>query len=479
MSRVRGAFRRLPLRVHLVLVVVVLAAAGLLGTWVIGSKVMQDYLLGQVDARLSRMSAQAERQMVNGLDLSRPGRGFVSTQLEVVQFRRADGFVLDLSPRGENTTRPALPAYGSLPAGEYVTVDTDPRLRAYARQVADGEVVVAVSQAEVDAAVADLRRTFLLISMGALVLLAVSGYALVRGSLRPLEEVERTAEVIATGALSQRVPVRRPGSEVGRLAVSLNAMLGQIEQAFHARARSEAAARESEGRMRQFVADASHELRTPLTSIRGYAELYRQGAVASPTQVAEVMSRIEGQSERMSALVEDLLLLASLDRQRPLELTPVDLAVIAVDAVHDARVVAPDRPITLHLDVGGAQALVIADEQRLRQVAANLVGNALRHTPPETAVEVRLRVEGDQAVFEVADHGPGLTPDQATRVFERFYRADPARTHDGTGLGLAIVTALIAAHGGEVHLTTTPGSGATFTVRLPLSPPASTGAGSP
>ncbi|SER41396.1 sensor histidine kinase [Actinokineospora terrae] len=471
LSRVKAAFGRLPLRVHLVLVIVVLTAAGLLGTWAIGSQVMQDYLLGQVDTRLDRMSGLAQRQLLTGFEPARANRGQAWAQQEIVVLLHADGQALDLTPRRDSGPRPALPAFGTVPSGTYVTVDSvgdsTPRWRVLVRPVGADEVVVAASQADVDTAVDDLRRTFLLISLGALVLLAGTGYALVRGSLRPLEEVESTAEVIAAGDLSRRVPVRRPGSEVGRLAVSLNGMLGQIEQAFHARARSEEAARVSEGRMRRFVADASHELRTPLTSIRGYAELYRQGAAAD---VGEVMARIEGQAERMSALVADLLLLASLDRQRPLELAPADLAVIAVDAVHEARVVAPGRSISLKLDIGGEQAAVLGDTQRLRQVASNLVGNALRHT--EGAIEVRVRLIGPRAALEVSDEGPGLTPAEMQRVFERFYRADPSRTQEsgGTGLGLAIVDAVVSAHGGSVAVESELGKGTTFSVELPRLP---------
>jgi two-component system, OmpR family, sensor kinase len=464
---IRSAFGRLPLRVHLVLVVVLLAAVGLLGTWLIGSKVMESYLLGQVDARLTRMSALAERGV---------GRGFGPWQQEVGVLRRTDGSTVDLAP--VTGKRPELPPAGSVAAGDHVTVgsvgDSGTRWRAVVREVDGGELVIATSQVDVDNAVDDLRRTFLLISIGALVLMAAAGYWLVRGSLRPLEEVEATAEVIATGELSLRVPVRRPGSEVGRLATALNAMLGQIEQAFHARTRSEGAARESEQRMRRFVADASHELRTPLTSIRGYAELYRQGAVTAPEDVAAVLRRIEDQAARMGLLVEDLLLLARLDQQRPLERVPVDLAVLAVDAVHDAKVIAPDRPIALSLDLPPGGASVLGDETRLRQVIANLVGNALTHTPDTTPVEVRLGttlVEGVPAArLEVADRGPGLTVEQRERVFERFYRADAARGREsgGTGLGLAIVAALVAAHGGRVELDTGPGEGAVFRVLLPV-----------
>ncbi|PRY31688.1 sensor histidine kinase [Umezawaea tangerina] len=464
---IREAFGRLPLRVHLVLVLVLLAAVGLLGTWLIGSKVMESYLLGQVDARLTRISALAERGV---------GRGFGPWQQEVAVLRKPDGSSADLVQVAGK--RPDLPPVGDIAPGAHVTVgsvgDSGTRWRVVVRQVDGGELVVATSQVDVDNAVDDLRRTFLLISIGALVLMAAAGYALVRGSMRPLEEVEATAERIATGELSLRVPVRRPGSEVGRLATALNAMLGQIEQAFHARASSEEAAKSSERRMRQFVADASHELRTPLTSIRGYAELYRQGAVTEPDDVAAVLRRIEDQASRMGLLVEDLLLLARLDQQRPLERARVDLAVLAVDAVHDAKVIAPDRPIALSLDLPSGGASVLGDETRLRQVVANLVGNALTHTPDDVPVEVRLGtalVEGVPAArLEVADQGPGLTDEQRERIFERFYRADAARSREngGTGLGLAIVSALVAAHGGRVELDTAPGRGAVFRVLLPL-----------
>jgi two-component system OmpR family sensor kinase len=447
--------------VHLVLVLVLLAAVGLFGTWIIGSQVMENYLLGQVDNRLTRMSSLAERG---------GGRGFGPWQQEVVLLRRTDGSTVDLGP--ESTARPTLPPIGQATAGKPFTAtsvgDSGTRWRVVVRQVDEGELVVATSQADVDNAVDDLRGTFLLISVGALVLMAGVGYALVRSSMRPLEEVEQTAEVIATGELSRRVPVRRPGSEVGRLATALNAMLGQIEQAFHSRARSEEEAKRSEQRMRQFVADASHELRTPLTSIRGYAELYRQGAVTEPDDVAAVLRRIEDQASRMGLLVEDLLLLARLDQQRPLERVLVDLAVIAVDAVHDAKVVAPERPTSLHLDLPEGGASVLGDETRLRQVVANLVDNALTHT--SSAVQVRLSSANGFAVLEVADQGAGLTAEQSERIFERFYRADAARSREngGTGLGLAIVSALVAAHGGRVELDTAPGDGAVFRVLLPL-----------
>jgi two-component system OmpR family sensor kinase len=227
--------------------------------------------------------------------------------------------------------------------------------------------------------------------------------------------------------------------------------------------------------MRQFVADASHELRTPLTTIRGFAELYRQGATGSPEEEAALIRRIEDEAARMGLLVDDLLLLARLDRERPLALGPVELRVLANEAVDAARATAPDRPIELEVADGAGPLVVLGDDGRLRQIIGNLMANALGHTPPTAPVTLRLSSEGTEAVIEVADRGPGLAPEQAERVFERFYRVDSARTRRagapaGTGLGLAIVAALVAAHHGTVEVDSRPGEGATFRVRLPLAP---------
>jgi two-component system OmpR family sensor kinase len=260
-------------------------------------------------------------------------------------------------------------------------------------------------------------------------------------------------------------------------------MVDRIGSLLRARELSETSARRSEERMRRFVADASHELRTHLTSIRGYAELYRQGAATTPEDVANVLRRIEDTAARMGLLVDDLLLLARLDQQRPLERAPVDLGVLAVDAVHDAHATEPNRQVGLRLppvhpdpddpdETEPAAVPVLGDEARLRQVIGNLVSNALNHTPPGTPVEVRLRIDDGSAVLEVADSGPGLPAAQAERVFERFYRGDPARGRStasgGNGLGLAIVAALVAAHGGRVEVDTAVGEGTTFRVFLPL-----------
>jgi two-component system OmpR family sensor kinase len=346
-------------------------------------------------------------------------------------------------------------------------------------------IIIAGDLSDVDSAISRLILSELLVGTGVLILLAVAGAGLVRASLKPLREIENTAAAIAKGDLTRRVPEFEPGyeeprTEVGHLSRSLNTMLGQIEAAFTARAESESRAVRSEERMRQFVADASHELRTPLTTIRGFAELYRQGVFASPAEAQRLVRRIEDEASRMGLLVEDLLLLARLDMARPLTMDRLDLRVIANDAVIGARAVAPDREITLDLPDGTGPLEVEGDEARLRQVVGNLMTNALVHTPVGTPVTLRMRREPGQAVIEVVDTGPGLSPEQLERVFERFYRADAARTRradaigpsgSGTGLGLAIVAALVAAHRGAVEVDSVPGHGAIFRVRLPLAAP--------
>jgi two-component system OmpR family sensor kinase len=475
----RSAFGRLPLRVHLVVALVLLLAAGLFGTWWAASAEMQVYLVGQVDHRL-----QHAAQVFSHLPLNQPPDSRRLRQITPT----GGGYVVEVTINGQTTSfngsgiaQADLPAIPSNPVfNKVVTAPSQSgdgsqwRLLPLTFPQENATVMLAANLDDVNTAIGDLTERFLWLALGGLVLIGLIGYALVRGSLRPLEEVESTAEAIAAGDLSRRVPVRRPGSEVGRLANAFNVMVGRIENAFRASERSEASARSSEERMRQFVADASHELRTPLTSIRGYAELYRQGAVASPDEVAGVLRRIEDQAARMGLLVDDLLLLARLDHERPLDRSPVDLAVLAVDAVHDAHAVAPDRAVGLRLPPArGDEPVavpVLGDAARLRQVVGNLVNNAITHTPPGARIEVRLRTMEAQGVLEVADAGPGLPPEQAQRVFERFYRADPSRGRDsgGTGLGLAIVAALVAAHGGRVEVDTAVGVGTTFRVMLPL-----------
>ncbi|MFI7226965.1 sensor histidine kinase [Nonomuraea angiospora] len=328
-------------------------------------------------------------------------------------------------------------------------------------------VVAAVSLAELHTTVDRLRVACLLTGAVLLGVLALVGGVAIRAGLAPLRRVEETAAAIADGDLTRRVPEPAGlSTEVGRLARSLNKMLAQIEQGVAAKV-------ESEARMRRFVADVSHELRTPLFGIKGFSELYRMGG----TEAGPALARIESESGRLARLVEDLLLLAGLDeRDGPgLDLTPMDLRTLAADARHDFTALAPSRPIAFTGPSGGpaASAPVLGDEARLRQVVSNLVGNAITHTPAGTPVRIGVGTDGGESVLVIEDEGPGLSPEEEARVFDRFYRADAsrARATGGAGLGLAIVRSIVTAHGGRVEVRSAPGKGATFQVRLPTADP--------
>jgi two-component system OmpR family sensor kinase len=296
--------------------------------------------------------------------------------------------------------------------------------------------------------------------IAALVGVALLAQQAVKRSLRPLEEIADTAAAIGKGDLARRVEPRDPRTEVGRLGGALNNMLGQIEAAFRERVRAE-------DRLRRFVADASHELRTPVATVRGYAELFRRGAAGRPADLGKAMARIESEATRMSVLVDELLLLARLDQGRPLERAPVDLTELAFDAAADARAVDPGRAVTVRAD---GPVVVPGDADRLRQVLANLLANVRQHTPAGTPATVRVADDGERAVVEVADSGPGLTEEQRARAFERFYRAETARAGrgGGSGLGLAIVASVVAAHGGEVSLHPAEPTGILVRIQLPL-----------
>jgi two-component system OmpR family sensor kinase len=339
------------------------------------------------------------------------------------------------------------------------------RFRLVSTPESNGDMLVfAAPLRDVEQTIAKLVGIQLLASAAVLVGVGISAFLLIRGGLRPLQGMGRTAAAIAAGDLSRRVEHTDERTEVGQLGVAFNRMLGRIETSF-------AAQQASEQQLRRFIADASHELRTPLTSIRGYAELFRRGAAERPEDLAKAMRRIEEEAARMGVLVDDLLLLARLDQGRALERNPVDLALVAADAVDDARAVEPDRPI----DLDAPPSLVVSgDDLRLRQVFANLLANARQHTPSGTPVHVSVAGNGTIADLVVADEGPGLAPEQAERVFERFYRADAARSRaqGGTGLGLAIVAAIAQAHGGSASVESQPGQGARFRVTLPLAGPA-------
>lgn len=479
-----GMIGRMPLRVRLVVASTLLVAVGLAISGLVAAATLRGYLVNRVDDQLRQASQHfAGPDFHGGGPLGGgPGDGDVQSEVYAAFYDRAGRAYQTYEPTfgASYESAPRLPRVAS---ATYLARLDDPftvrsltgtgSWRVVAEPTVDGgTVLVAQSLADVNHTVGRLKVLELLIGLAVVVALAGAGYVVVRRSLRPLAEVERTAAAIADGDLSQRVPEGHPGTEVGRLSAAFNAMLAQIERAFRVQQESEQAARRSEEQMRQFVADASHELRTPLTSIRGFSELYRQGAVESGEDLARVMRRIEDEARRMGVLVDDLLLLARLDQRRPLEHKPVDVNRLAAEAVEDLRVVAPDRPIEFHDLVRGA--IVVGDELRLRQVLGNLLGNALTHTPEGTAIDVRVAArtedDGRWIVLEVADHGPGLSPDHAARVFERFYRVDAARSRSegGSGLGLSIVAGLTEAHGGRVELDTTPGQGATFRVLLPM-----------
>jgi two-component system, OmpR family, sensor kinase len=312
-----------------------------------------------------------------------------------------------------------------------------------------------------------LVRNLLVVGAAVLGALMVAGWLLIRRDLRPLETITDTATRIASGDLSQRVELRADGSEVGRLGAAFDSMLDRIQGAFHAQQAALSEKERSEARLRRFVADASHELRTPLTTLRGYVELYRAGGLEDRATLDQAMARIGTESRRMAALVEDLLLLARLDQGRPLRRERVDLSELAMDAVADERAIEPRRPVVANVAEG---INVTGDEDRLRQVIANLFANVRLHTPTEAPMEVSLAARDGACTLTVVDHGPGVDPVHADRIFDRFYRADAGRSRDrgGTGLGLAIASSVVKAHGGEIAFAPTPGGGATFTVTLPL-----------
>ena len=337
------------------------------------------------------------------------------------------------------------------------------RLTYWSENSFEGQTVVfAIPIDDAQATLAQLLQLELFISVAVIVGTALLAWLIIEIGLRPLRRMGAVAGEIAAGDLTRRVAPATPKTEIGKLGLALNAMLAQIERAFAERT-------ESERRLRRFIADASHELRTPLTSIRGYSEMLRRGASESPEDSVLARRRIEEESVRMSALVDDMLLIARLDQGRPLELKPVDLQAIARDAAADAHAVAPQREITLE---AARPVVVSGDDTRLRQVVGNLVRNALVHTPSQSPIEIAVTTQNGTAHLRVADHGPGLQPDERERIFEPFYRADPSRSRDsgGAGLGLSIVNAVVAAHGGRVSVKETSGGGATFDVELPLAP---------
>ncbi len=338
--------------------------------------------------------------------------------------------------------------------------DPDGEYRAVAVAVPQGTMFVALSLNPTNDTLGSLRRVEILASLAVVLIMGTLVLWLVRRDLRPLREMAQTADAIASGDLGRRVPQETPTTEVGRLGTALNEMLTQIESAFAEKSASEE-------RLRQFVADASHELRTPLTTIRGYVELLRRGGISDEAGSRRALQRVEGEAIRMGGLVEDLLLLAELDRGRPLLAQPVGLHRICSDVVDDNNAFDHEHTLTM---VPGNEVMVVGDAERLTQVAHNLVRNALTHTPPGSTVRVSVRSEAGMGVLSVTDNGPGLDPVAAARVFDRFYRGDPGRSGPGTGLGLSIVLAIAEALGGMAEVQSPGHSGATVLVRIPLAP---------
>ncbi len=454
--------RRLSLRARLLIGVVALAAVGLVVANAVTYGALRSYLVSQVDTTL-----QNEHQAFEVRDGGSPP-GIYS------EFRAYDGRTVippGLTPPpvygGEaREAPPVLPPTISVAAQpnegpdrvSYFTVgsrnsDEQYRVRASIEPELSGEMlIVAVSLHDVENTLHRLLLVEFLVTLAVLAALAILASWIIRIGLRPLTAIEETAVAITAGDLSLRVEHPDPGTEVGRLGAALNTMLDRIEA--------------SDKRLRRFVGDASHELRTPLAAVRAYAELFGRGASARPDDLERSMTGITRETERMSVLVDDLLLLARLDEGRPLEQKPVDFAAVVSEAVDAARAVEPERPIDVTLEA----ATITGDGGRLRQVVDNLFANVRAHTPAGTPVSVELHAVKNQAELTVADHGPGLAEDDAAKIFERFYRVDTsrARASGGVGLGLYIVAAVVAAHGGSVSAEPTPGGGATFVIALPL-----------
>jgi len=479
------------LQKRLVAVVASLLVIGLLVADIVTYAEVHSFLYGQADNTLAQneslgfeyLTYAAERGVpVNEADLSRRITADV-----YVQLLNHSGHVILSRPSGP-LARPdpapiltkdipvqEVPDIGShVRVGRYAgtfrpdpdavvlgsTGDPDGRYRTVAVSVPQGTLVTSLSLNPTNDTLASLRKVELSASVAVLLAMGVLVLLVVRRGLRPLRQMAGTADAIASGDLTRRVPEGRPGTEVGRLGSALNEMLTQIEGAFAEKSASEE-------RLRQFVADASHELRTPLTSIRGYAELLGRGGFSDEAGRQKALKRIEEEATRMGGLVEDLLLLAELDRGRPLRSEPVDLHRICADAVDDSNAVPHDHHLTLE---AGPPVVVVGDGERLAQVAHNLVRNALAHTPPGTEVTVSTGVTQTLGFIRVSDNGPGIPPGKAGRIFDRFYQGDPSRSASGTGLGLAIVRAIAEALHGTAAVATSAQGGATILVKIPLAP---------
>lgn len=475
------------LRTRLLVGVLLLSALGLATSDFVAQNAMHKFLLQQVDEQLISV-ADGALLRVDRAGIQDDGDGDMHNPAATGTNKRVDAplrsvpssvSITLLDPFGNyvggvggdlNAQKITDYVLGTLPASAakygnkpftLKAPGSDFRVLARVLPSAMGSVFVAQSLDGVDKTAKRLRLIFIFIGLIALLFIGIASRIVIKVGLRPLAAVEDTAARIAEGDLSARLPDAKPNTEVGRLVSSLNSMLARIEESFAARTASE-------NKLRRFVADASHELRTPLTAIRGFAELHRQGAVSGEAATTELVGRIENESIRMGALVEDLLTLARLDQSRELVNEPVDLTHLVAEAVESARAAGPDHPISLDLPT---EAFVLGDSRKIHQVVANLLANARIHTPAGTPIEVSISTDDSGTTIAIKDFGPGLSEADQARIFERFYRADPSRNRakeEGSGLGLSIVDAVMQAHGGRVGVTSTLGEGATFTVFFPF-----------
>lgn len=395
----------------------------------------------------------ADRQFLNPI-----AEVLVGEEGEIL-FSRPSGFLDDPDP---------LPDLSAIPDTDqpFYTSSSDGAVeyRAVARSLpeefnVDAVLVRAAPLTEVSAATSSLVQTLVLAGLGVLLLGGAATWWTVEKSMSPVEQMVQTAEAIAAGDLSRRVPELDPDTELGRLGTSLNEMLAHIEQAVETE-------REGRARLRQFMADASHELRTPLTAIAGYAELRRKGGLSTPEAEDKAWSRILSESQRMSSLIQDLLTLTRLGQSQPLQIDRVDIMATVRDSAADHRVVDDTRPVRVN---GPASLVIEADAERLHQVFANLLSNVRVHTPPDTHVAIEIRDNHEGVTVELSDDGPGIPEAALTHVFDRLYRADPSRSRrsGGSGLGLAIADAIVTAHGGTISASNIDGGGARFTIELP------------
>lgn len=474
----KSPFAHSSLRNRLTAGVLVLSAIGLAGAGVGAQALLKDYLIKQVDEQLlSVVGGTADRLDRAGIeddhedDQSRPKPttplNRVPTSISVTVLdpfgNLVGGIGGDLNSNEiTDYVKGLLPGqvakYGSKP----FTIEapgSDFRVATTVLPSSLGSVIVAQSLNDFDKTTHRIGVVFLIIGGVVLLLIGFASRQVIKLGMRPLEKIEETAEKIAAGDLSARLDNFEPDTEVGRLSTSLNTMLSRIEESFAARA-------ESEDKLRRFVADASHELRTPLTSIRGFAELHRQGAVPDGEKTRELIGRIEKESMRMGYLVEDLLMLARMDQSRELEMTDVDLSHLVTEAVSSAQAAGPDHPVTMEV---AADVHTMGDADKIYQVVTNLLANARAHTPEGTKIHVSVYSGEDGAFISVADNGPGLSIEDQEKIFERFYRVDTSRqrnSREGSGLGLSIVDEVMKAHGGTVSVASEPGNGATFTLHF-------------